>query len=349
MTDPLLHLGRLFRKWAAPINPWTNVYGLARTLLATGTAATLACNHSTTLFRPVAGISEVPYCEGLSRVGFFCLASHHLELARWTAFAILLVVASGWSPRFTGWLHWWLSFSLATSAVTVDGGDQVSSVLTLLLLPVTLSDGRKWHWQTSDLKPTRWEDLKRLVALSALLATRIQVAGIYFHAAVGKLRVQEWTDGTALYYWFQNPDYGATPLISRLLAHLLLHGTTIALMTWGAIALEFSLFMALVMPKKDWRYLLPLGIAFHTFIAVIHGLVSFGFAMTAALVLYLRPIDEPFRLACVLPTEEAISVHVVRAFMHNRLLRNTSRISRRRCGREDVSGAVFRRSEGPPA
>lgn len=54
--------------------------------------------------------------------------------------------------------------------------------------------------------------------------------------------------------------------------------------------------MALVMPKKAWGFLLPLGIAFHVGIAVVHGLVSFGFAMIAALVLYLRPTDEPFAL-----------------------------------------------------
>src|SRR5690242_10304759 len=36
-------------------SPWTNVYGLGRSLLAAGTLATLAASPSETLFRPAAG------------------------------------------------------------------------------------------------------------------------------------------------------------------------------------------------------------------------------------------------------------------------------------------------------
>lgn len=292
MIDPLIRLGKLCRNWAVQSKPWTNTYGLARTLLATGTAATLALSHSTTLFRPAWGVPEVPVCHGISRIGLFCVASnHHLELARWTAVVILLVVASGWYPRFTGPWHWWVSFSLASSAVLIDGGDQVSEVLTLLLLPVTMTDPRKWHWQISNQPQPHW---KSLLALSSLIAVRVQVAGIYLHAAVGKLGVQEWRDGTALYYWFIHPDFGAPRPVWYVLEPLLRHGTTLALMTWSAIVVEICLFMALVMPKRAWGYFLLVGLVFHTSIAVIHGLVSFGFAMAGALVLYLRPTEKLF-------------------------------------------------------
>jgi antimicrobial peptide system SdpB family protein len=295
IMSPFVSLGRVCANWAANAKPWTNVYGLARTLLALGTAATLVFNRPTTLFRPVWGSSQYPVCYGLSKIGLFCLASQHLELVRWVAIALLALVASGWQPRITGLLHWWISFSLASSAVLLDGGDHVTTVLTLLLLPVALTDRRKWHWQSgseSDSEP----GIKELAALFALLAIRVQVAGIYLHAAVGKLRVQEWADGTALYYWFNNPDYGATPAIWNLLAPLLRHGPVITLMTWGSILLELSLFTALVMPKKVRIYFLPLGLGFHLTIAVIHGLVSFFFAMAAALILYLRPTELPFSL-----------------------------------------------------
>jgi hypothetical protein len=39
---------------------------------------------------------------------------------------------------------------------------------------------------------------------------------------------------------------------------------------------------------------LPLGILFHVGIAVLQGLVSFSLIMIGALVLYLRPLDQPF-------------------------------------------------------
>jgi hypothetical protein len=52
--------------------------------------------------------------------------------------------------------------------------------------------------------------------------------------------------------------------------------------------------MALFMDKKYRRYLLVLGLCFHLAIAVVHGLVSFFFAMAGALVLYLRAPEHPF-------------------------------------------------------
>jgi len=48
------------------------------------------------------------------------------------------------------------------------------------------------------------------------------------------------------------------------------------------------------MPKQFWKYLLVLGLFFHTAIALTMGLISFGLAMAAALILYLRPIELQF-------------------------------------------------------
>jgi hypothetical protein len=80
--DPLIRLGTLSRNWAVRSNPWTNVYGLGRTLLAAGTATTLAFSSSSTLFRPAWGVPEFPICHGLSRIGLFCIGSHHLEITK---------------------------------------------------------------------------------------------------------------------------------------------------------------------------------------------------------------------------------------------------------------------------
>jgi hypothetical protein len=52
--------------------------------------------------------------------------------------------------------------------------------------------------------------------------------------------------------------------------------------------------MALVMPKKQWNMLLIAGILFHISIGFSMGLISFGFAMIAALLLYLRPLEQEF-------------------------------------------------------
>jgi antimicrobial peptide system SdpB family protein len=292
----LSRVGRFAREWAK-IDPWTNVYGLARTLLALATASTLVFSHSSSLFRPAAGlVSMPPICVGLGSAGLFCqTGAERLELGRWIAVAILLLVASGYRPRFTGVLHWWVSFSLQANAVMVDGGDQATAVLTLLLIPVTLTDDRTWHWHAAkNATLGAWEETKRLIARTFLTLARVQVAGIYYHAAVGKTAVAQWADGTALYYWFNNPTFGAPPWLLRLLTPILEGSVTLPLFTWSVILLELALAAALVMPKKRWGLFLIAGIGLHAGIILVHGLVSFGTMMMAALVLYLRPIEQPF-------------------------------------------------------
>ncbi|MFH6682314.1 hypothetical protein RI119_04800 [Bacillus amyloliquefaciens] len=70
----------------------------------------------------------------------------YIEIVKAVCICILILVVIGWRPRLTGFFHWWISYSFQNSAVTLDGGDQVAAVFTLLLLPLTLTDPRKWHW-----------------------------------------------------------------------------------------------------------------------------------------------------------------------------------------------------------
>lgn len=290
----LTRIGRLAECWSGAADPWTNVYGFARTVLALGTAGTLAFSETTTLFHPCAGLSSAPpICESkLAATGLFCVLPLSLEAERWLAVGLLLVVAVGWLPRLTGIVHWWVSFSLANNAVLVDGGDQVAMILSFLLIPVTMTDGRRWHWQAPlDRSLNLSEKVRRLVARSCFALIMLQVAGIYFHSAIGKFSVDSWTNGTALYYWLLHPSFGASPWLATLLKPLLEHGTAVTLLTWSVLVLEYMLSAALVMTRRRRSMLLPFGIALHAGIILIHGLVSFGSIMIAALILFLHPAD----------------------------------------------------------
>jgi len=291
----LTSLGARLETWVASRNPWSNGYGLPRTLLALSTLLTLVFSPVAGLFRPGVGVLEAPICQGASRAGIFCLGSHHLEATRWIVVILLAIVASGWRPRVTALLHVWIVLSVQFNALMVDGGDQVCQVLTLLLLPVALSDRRVWHWfqpdDDSDARP-----FARVLALSTLVAIQIQVAGIYFHAAIAKFSVPEWVDGTALYYWLLDGPFGAPHWLGAPLGLLLRSGTASALVCWSVLLLEYLLSAALLMPEGFRRPLLVVAVTFHAAIAVTLGLVSFGLAMTAAIFLYLRPLARPFAL-----------------------------------------------------
>jgi antimicrobial peptide system SdpB family protein len=276
-------------------NPWTDVYGLARTVLALSLALTLGLNDLSDLFMGGAGESHVGLQCSISaaRMGFFCLVGEPgAEFARWLSVLVLLVTASGWRPRVTGPLHWYVAFSFQANANVIEGGDQLGAVLALLLVPITLLDGRRSHW---DPPTIRVGEGTRLVGWWFFGLIRVQIAIVYFHAAVGKFAVDEWTDGTALYYWLLHPTFGAADWLRPAIEPLLLNGTIGALLTWGVLLLEFMLAAGLIAAKAWRRPLLVGGLMLHAGIILIHGLVSFGVVMFAALILFLYPLDARLR------------------------------------------------------
>jgi antimicrobial peptide system SdpB family protein len=284
------------------IQPWTNVYGLARTILALGTLLTLLLNDTATLFMPNGMVQKESLPPFISTINFFFLfPTDSLDMARWIAIVILLAVLSGWRPQVTGIFHWWVSFSFATACVTVDGGDQVTQVMTLFLLPITFTDTRKWHWSLISFNKELDKDNIRhkilsLIALSYYFAIRFQVAIIYFHASASKFKVDEWVNGTVFYYWSSHPVFGLNDVFKPVLMPLISNSFVVLSITWGTLVLETLLFMGLVMNKKWWRILLIFGLSFHLMIIFVHGLVSFFFAMAGSLVLYLRPIEQEFNI-----------------------------------------------------
>ncbi len=291
---------KFFSQYVKPIlnsNPWTNVYGLARSIIAIGTLLTFLANDVHSLFIPLVGVPTPPVCNGIASFSFFCLfPDGYLILSKWIAIIILAIVASGWRPRITGILHWWISFSFIVSATLIDGGDQIAAVITLLLIPITLTDDRKWHWADRNTKTKGkfiyTEGIKKIIAYVFRILLRIQVALIYLQAFTAKLDVVEWVNGTSLYYWLNDPMFGPPDFIYQLLEPFLLSSTLLPLMTWGVLLIELLLFAALFMPRKWWTPMLKIGLLFHFMIVILFGLVSFFCTMAGGLILYLYPLTK---------------------------------------------------------
>ena len=272
--------------------PWTNVYGLARSMLAAATLLTLLANPAGELFHPLLvddpGIIDRRAIDGLS---LFSLAHEHLGLAKLVAVILLLLVVSGWRPRLTALPHWWISYSFAASASVIDGGDLVAATLSLLLLPVALTDRRPWHWRGVG-DGSVWASV---AAQTGLLLVRFQVSVIYLFAAVLKIRNEEWSNGTALHYWWTHPKFGTWGPF-RWLTDLIGPTRLVVPVTWSVLVLELALAFALVAPVRLRNRLLPVAVLFHVGIALLHGLPTFALTMSAALVLYLRPVWRPFAM-----------------------------------------------------
>jgi sporulation delaying protein B len=272
--------------------PWTNVYGLARSLLALATLLTLLADSSENLFHPLV-VSDPGVFDrrALAGASLFHLLGNHLLAAKLLSVIVLLLVIAGWRPRLTALPHWWISYSFASSASIIDGGDQIASTLTLLLLPVALTDSRAWHWKEIGTGTKA----ASIAAQTGDVLIRAQVAIIYLLAAVLKLRTEEWANGTALYYVWRSTTFGA-PGFLRPLTDWIGQTVLVVPLTWGVLVLELCLAAALVAPLRFRTRLLPLALAFHLGIAVLHGMPTFALTMSAALVLYLRPWWRPFEI-----------------------------------------------------
>lgn len=262
--------------------PWGRTVAAGRTLLALSAALTLAFNPDSSMFPLEHGTLTTQTCRGAASWGLFCVAGP--LWARILALIVLLAVISGYTPRWTALPHWYVSQSLAVSIYTVEGGDHLASVLTLLLVPVLLTDPRRNHW--CRITPTSSGTSSAYVARSALFVVRVQMAVVYLHASLGKLSSTEWADGTALYYWLSDPVFGASAWAAPVLTPVLATSFGTAVLTWGTLVIEFALALGLIAgPTRP--VLLVLGLVLHGSIALVMGLVTFTLVMAAGLVLYL--------------------------------------------------------------
>ena len=137
-----LVMGRKIISFLTKNHAWTNVYGTARSLLALGTLLTFLTTKTDVLFVEI-GMRD-GFCDAL-QISLFCLVENFL-ISKLIAIFILILVVIGWRPQITSIFHCWIMYSFANSATILDGGDHIGLIISLLILPISLTDKRKWHW-----------------------------------------------------------------------------------------------------------------------------------------------------------------------------------------------------------
>ncbi|UFT99137.1 hypothetical protein KO561_18470 [Radiobacillus kanasensis] len=275
--------------------PWTNVYGLARSLIAFAGMLTLIVNKPEILFKPSSASADYPICDyGFSA---FCLAQNdytYLNLIRWIFVFILFLVVIGWRPRFTGILHWYIAYSMQSAMVVIDGGEQAASVIAFLLIPITLTDRRKWHWESPE-KTLSVNMYSKIIANISIIFIRIQVAIIYFHSTIAKLGNAEWIDGTAVYYYSREKTIGFNSFFDQI-TNPIVGSPLIVIPTWGTLLVQLLIFGGLFAPKKYWKSIFVIAVFMHEIFALMLGLISFSMVMVGTLMLYLIPVESQLKL-----------------------------------------------------
>ena len=274
----------------------SNLYGAARSIIALSLLSSMIFNSVDILF-PNSLLEDPRYGESWS---MFFLLANHLVLAKWITIIVLLIVVSGYFPRFTGVLQWYVSYSFINSSPIIEGGDQLAAIISLFLIPVTLMDGRRNHWSPiTNFELNEKNKIKNITSYFVFMVIKIQVMVVYFHSAIGKIAVNEWADGTALYYWLLNPLHGSAEWLRPTLAWLISNGFVLTMLTWSVVIFELLLSLTILTSPLNLKFrkrMLVAGVLFHLAIILVHGLVSFCFTMTGALILFVIPIGYEFAL-----------------------------------------------------
>lgn len=254
--------------------------GLARSILALATLFVIIFND----------LDAILSIEGF-RFNFFTV--FNLFWAKLASILILITVIIGWKPRFTAILHFWISFSLFNRMLYPEGGDRISVIITLLLIPILLFDNRKNHWinEVSTKKELSFSEQCINIFNHFIYTTlRFQICIIYLISGISKPFLEEtWIQGTAIYYYLSSPIFGYSNWQSGIIELLLNNPYLLLMITWGTILFEVSIAFCLVASKKYYKYFLIGGITLHFLIFLVQGLSTFFLVMTGALFIYLGP------------------------------------------------------------
>ncbi|OUS00182.1 hypothetical protein A9Q84_03085 [Halobacteriovorax marinus] len=256
---------------------------IARALIAFSTFLVLILNNEVTLFGMENGLNHFSSKYEAWNI-FFLLGVEEIFLMKLVAIGVLVLSFIGILPRFTILLQLWVHWSFINGSITIEGGDQVAYLVILFLTPLFLIDNRMHMWKKFDGKISKFKlELIRF----CINLVKIQAAIIYFVASVGKYPVEQWLNGTSIYYWFVDPTFGLPDFLMTIFNPLMKSGWFMFFMGWSVLILELSLATGFIIKNKYKKYLFIGGIGMHFSIFLFHGLPNFMLSMIGILIIYL--------------------------------------------------------------
>lgn len=262
-------------------------FAIGRTILALATASELLFTRPAALFTTVS-VATGPFCTAQPTVSLLCLGNPHelVEARQWLAIVGLLLVASGYRPRYLSILHLWIVFSFTTSMTLPDGGDSIALIVVLLITPMCLADQRRWQWTPPRRRMGR---IGRTVAYISFWALRLQIAYLYADSAIAKMGVADWQNGSAFYYFVRDKMFGSAGPFTPLWMWVSDQSLTTLAITWGAIAMELAIALFTLLDAR-WRMAaFWLCLTLHALIFLSMGLFSFSLVMVAVAALIATP------------------------------------------------------------
>jgi antimicrobial peptide system SdpB family protein len=247
-------------------------YRLVRILISLA-----VCNDI--LFYP-SGSFTLPYAHSFSLFSLFDETT-----AKIFSVFILLFYILGFVPIITSILFFWLCYSLRSAEYAANGGNFLVMIFAFLMVPLSIVSAKK--------KNT--EQIQFVLNASALLSIftiRLQVSVVYFFSAWAKLKDVTWRDGSAIFFWANEPYTGWPNWMGSFKEYFFQYSLLSGIISWSVIVIEFLIAFAYLFSRPAKNKIFISAVVFHLMIAIFHGLVSFSLVMIAALILYIRPLNK---------------------------------------------------------
>lgn len=275
-------------------SPYTYILQVARATLALGLLLTLVFtdfNHM--IIQKINGEYVNPLLNNTflyHKYNLYYLFDYDPFFCKFVSIIIIFFVISGLLPQISSILHFWLAVSFMLSSSLIDGGDQIHSNLSLLLIPICLCDHRINMWKSTHKKVNIY---RIFVGNIFLFLISLQMSAIYFHASIGKYEVLEWANGTAIYYWINHTLFGLPEYLEFINYFASKSWFTVTL-TYLILVIEIVFAGAIFMERRKRKLIFPIAVLFHFSIIFIFGISSFFFSMLGGLILYMLPININF-------------------------------------------------------
>jgi antimicrobial peptide system SdpB family protein len=201
------------------------------------------------------------------------------------AIIILIFYVTGRYQIIASILFFWVCYSLRCAAYFANGGNCLIVTLALLMIPLSFLSSKK----SSD---NQVRFVINCFSVLSIVTIQLQITIVYFFSAWSKLFDHTWRNGTAMFYWANEPYTGWPDWMSGFKNYFFATSFLPLTVGWSVIIFEFILAFAFMFSERIKNKLLIAAIAFHSMLAVFHGLVSFSIIMAAALILYLLPMNK---------------------------------------------------------
>lgn len=270
----------------------TNSITFARALLALGFLCTL-------LFTPIDELFPKSHIDKFQELPIFFKSINYflwfdnINIPYYLSVIIFIVSISGFFPRYISILQCLATYSCFYSFLIVEGGDQISAILTLLIIPICILDKRVNGWVNKE-DYYKTSKILTINAKWAILLIYIQMSVLYFNAGTSKMYQNEWSNGTVIYYWINDDLFGPSAFLKSILNFFLKSDFIVFIITWGVMIFEIALGFLVFFNQKTKYIFYPFAILFHLSIAFIFGLSTFFIAMSSGLTLLLFNLEISF-------------------------------------------------------